>query len=138
MPAKYDKLESVIEMSKKFREYRMFFICLILFIIFICVGIISLLNHHTGPMIGSFLLALIALLLLLFRYKMVLFDDMMMIYEWKVAVMLPTIIAYKDIHAIEKKSKHHLIITHQHVSHVYVFDSDLFLSTYQSFNKSHF
>lgn len=49
--------------------------------------------------------------------------------------MLPTIIEYKDIQSIEKKSKHHLIVRHVHQSHVYVFDTDLFISTYESMKK---
>ena len=54
----------------------------------------------------------------------------------EVAAMLPTIIEYKDIQSIEKKSKHHLVIHHTHDSHVYVFDSDEFLKYYNSFNKA--
>lgn len=123
-------------MGKKFKEYRMFILCLIIFMVFLGIGIFSFLNHKQIQMIGAMMLALIALFLLLLRYKMVLYGDMMMIYEWKVAAMLPTLIEYKDIQSIEKKSKHHLVITHQRVSHVYVFDSDLFLSTYHSLKKN--
>lgn len=122
-------------MGKKFKEYRMFIVCLILFMAFVGIGTFCLLQGHKIQAIGSFMLALIALFLLLLRYKMVLYDDMMMIYEWKVAAMLPTIIEYKDIQSIEKKSQHHLVITHQHVSHVYVFDSDVFLSTYNALKQ---
>jgi len=129
-------LKKVIEMKKRFKEYRMFIVCLMMFIAFIGIGVYSAMNGHKPQMIGAFMLALIALFLLLGRYKMVLFDDVMMIYEWKVAAMLPTIIEYKDIQSIEKKSKHHLVIHHTHESHVYVFDSDEFLKYYNSFNKA--
>ncbi|MFR7589972.1 MAG: hypothetical protein ACLUVC_00875 [Longibaculum sp.] len=123
-------------MQKRFKEYRMFLVCLVIFMFFIGLGVFSLLQKHIPQMIGAFLLSFIALFLLLMRYKMVLFDDMMMIYEWKIAAMLPTIIEYKDIQSIEKKSKHHLIIHHIHDSHIYVFDSDEFLKCYNMFNKA--
>ena len=45
--------------------------------------------------IGCLLLSLIALLLMTARYKIILFDNEMMIYEWKVAAMLPTLIPYQ-------------------------------------------
>ncbi len=123
-------------MQKKFKEYRMFLVCLVIFMFFIGLGVFSLLQKHIPQMIGAFLLSFIALFLLLLRYKMVLFDDMMMIYEWKIAAMLPTIIEYKNIQSIEKKSKHHLVIHHIHDSHIYVFDSDEFMNTYESIRKA--
>lgn len=119
-------------MKKKFKEYRMFIVCLIIFMIFIGISVYSGLCGYRMQMIGAIMLSLISLYLLLLRYKMVLFDDMMMIYEWKVAAMLPTMIEYKDIQSIEKKSMHHLVIHHLHDSHIYVFNSDLFIQTYQS------
>lgn len=124
-----------MKMNKKFKEYRMFWVCAIIFVIFVGVGLYCAIYKQTAQLIGACLLSLIALFLLILRYKMVLFDDMMMIYEWKVAAMLPTIIEYKDIQSIEKKSKHHLIVRHAHQSHVYVFDTDLFISTYESMKK---
>lgn len=125
-------------MNKKFKEYRMFLICLIILIAFLGVAVLCGLKGHKTQMIGALMLSFIALFLLLLRYKMVLFDDVMMIYEWKIAAMLPTMIEYKDIQTVEKRSKHHVIITHQHISHVYVFDSDLFISTYESLKNHNF
>lgn len=52
--------------------------------------------------IGCLLLSLIALLLMTARYKIILFDNEMMIYEWKVAAMLPTLIPYQNIQSIQK------------------------------------
>lgn len=124
-----------MKMNRKFKEYRMFWVCLIIFCAFIALATYSLLEKNMLQAIGAFLLSLIALFLILGRYKMVLFDDMMMIYEWKVAAMLPTIIEYKNIQSVEKKSKHHVMITHAHKSHVYVFDSEAFIQTYESLRK---
>lgn len=124
-----------MKMNKKFKEYRMFWVCLIIFCAFIALAIYSLFRNNMPQAIGAFLLSFIALFLILGRYKMVLFDDMMMIYEWKVAAMLPTMIEYKNIQSIEKKSRHHVIISHAHKSHVYVFDSESFIQAYYSLKK---
>ena len=123
-------------MNKKFKEYRMFLVCFVIFIAFLGVAVFCGLEGHKTQMIGALMLSFIALFLLLLRYKMVLFDDVMMIYEWKVAAMLPTIIEYKDIQSVEKKSQHHVVIQHTHISHIYVFNSDLFISAYESL-KNH-
>ena len=59
----------------------------------------------------------------------------LMIYEWKVAAMLPTLIPYQNIQSIQKKSKHHIIVEHQKTSHIYVFNSDAFLKAYNDFTQ---
>lgn len=89
-------------MKKKFKEYRMFLVCLFVFMAFLGVAIYCGIEGRKMQMIGALMLSFIALFLLLLRYKIVLFDDVMMIYEWKIAAMLPTIIEYKDIQSIEK------------------------------------
>lgn len=99
---KCDKLIVVIIMKKKFKEYRMFLVCLFVFMAFLGVAIYCGIEGRKMQMIGALMLSFIALFLLLLRYKIVLFDDVMMIYEWKIAAMLPTIIEYKDIQSIEK------------------------------------
>lgn len=82
------------------------------------------------------MLSLIALFLLLFRYKMVIFDDVMVIHEWKVFAMLPTAIEYKDITNIEMKSKHHIIIEHPKKSHIYVFNAQAFMDAYNELKSN--
>lgn len=125
----------VIQMQKKFKEYRMFIACFILFIIFIVYASLSFIQKNTMHTIGALLLSSIALLLLLTRYQNILFDDMMIIYEWKVIAMLPVVIEYKDIQSIKKHSKHHIVVHHKRKSHIYVFNSDLFLQTYEDIRK---
>lgn len=122
-------------MQKKFKEYRMFIVCLLLLFLFIGTGIYCFMIGEKIKMIAMILFSLIALVLLLGRYKMVLFEDCMIIYEWKYLAMLPTMIEYQDIQSIEKKSKHHILIQHQRITHIYVFDSDLFIKTYLDLKK---
>lgn len=122
-------------MIKKFKEYRTFLLCLILFVFFMIFGIYAYMQKNIPQSIGGFLLGFIAFVLMSTRYKIVLFDDEMMIYEWKIAAFLPVLIPYQNIQSIQRKSKHHVMIQHQKTSHVYVFNSDQFIDAYQSMTK---
>lgn len=118
-------------MKKKFKEYRMFLLCSLIFIVFMILGTMWFIQGRMSLVIGTILLIGIDAILLFARYKMILFDDMMIIYEWKVFAMLPTVIEYKDIQSIEKKSSHHLYIYHQKRSSIYVMNADAFINAYQ-------
>ncbi len=122
-------------MIKKFKEYRTFLLCLILFVFFMIFGIYAYMQKNIPQSIGVFLLGFVAFVLMSTRYKIVLFDDEMMIYEWKIAAFLPVLIPYQNIQSIQRKSKHHVMIQHQKTSHVYVFNSDQFIDAYQSMTK---
>lgn len=122
-------------MIKKFKEYRTFLLCLILFVFFMIFGIYAYMQKNIPQSIGGFLLGFVAFVLMSTRYKIVLFDDEMMIYEWKIAAFLPALIPYQNIQSIQRKSKHHVMIQHQKTSHVYVFNSDQFIDAYQSMTK---
>ena len=122
-------------MIKKFKEYRTFLLCLILFVFFMIFGIYAYMHKNIPQSIGGFLLGFVAFVLMSTRYKIVLFDDEMMIYEWKIAAFLPVLIPYQNIQSIQRKSKHHVMIQHQKTSHVYVFNSDQFIDAYQSMTK---
>ena len=122
-------------MIKKFKEYRTFLLCQILFVFFMIFGIYAYMQKNIPQSIGGFLLGFVAFVLMSTRYKIVLFDDEMMIYEWKIAAFLPVLIPYQNIQSIQRKSKHHVMIQHQKTSHVYVFNSDQFIDAYQSMTK---
>lgn len=120
-----------MKMKKKFKEYRMFILCLLILIAFVILGVIWFIQGRISLVIGALLLIGIDAILLFARYKIILFDDMMIIYEWKVFAMLPTVIEYKDIQSIEKKSQHQLYIYHQKRSSIYVMNADEFIDAYQ-------
>lgn len=120
---------------KRFKDYRMFWVCLIILMIFVGLGTYAMLNKLVMQAMGCFLLSFTAVFLLTVRYKNMFFEDAMIIYEWKVAAMLPTAIDFKDITSLERKSKHHLIVHHIKDSHVYVFNSDDFIEYYHSLKK---
>lgn len=125
-----------MKMKKKFKEYRMFLLCLLILIAFVILGIMWLIQGRMSLVIGTILLIGIDAILLFGRYKMILFDDMMIIYEWKVLAMLPTVIEYKDIQSIEKKSVHHIYIHHQKRSSIYVMNADEFINAYRELSTS--
>lgn len=120
-----------MKMKKKFKEYRMFILCLLILIAFVILGVVWFIQGRISLVIGALLLIGIDAILLFARYKIILFDDMMIIYEWKILAMLPTVIEYKDIQSIEKKSQHHLYIYHQKRSSIYVMNADEFIDAYQ-------
>ena len=121
----------VMKMKKKFKEYRMFILCLLILIAFVILGVIWFIQGRISLVIGALLLIGIDAILLFARYKIILFDDMMIIYEWKILAMLPTVIEYKDIQSIEKKSQHQLYIYHKKRSSIYVMNADEFIDAYQ-------
>ena len=122
-------------MIKKFKEYRTFLLCLILFVFFMIFGIYAYMQKNIPQSIGGFLLGFVAFVLMSTRYKIVLFDDEMMIYEWKIAAFLPVLIPYQNIQSIQRKSKHHVMNKKKKTSHVYVFNSDQFIDAYQKISK---
>lgn len=134
---KYDKLLMVIVMKKKFKEYRMFLLCLVMFVVFVGAGILNILNKNMPRFIAMAIFAFIDLTLILGRYNIILFDDSMILYEWKLAAMLPIVVDYQDIVSVEKKSKHHVIVEHKKKTHVYVFDSEKFVDAFHDIQEEY-
>lgn len=115
----------------------MLLLCLCMLIIFVSMGIYYLINKNMPRFIAMAIFSFIALTLILGRYNIILFDDSMILYEWKLAAMLPIVVDYQDIVNVEKKSKHHLIIEHKKRTHVYVFDSEKFIQTFQDIQNEY-
>lgn len=107
----------------------------ILLFVFLSYTIIQIINHNMLGVIGGGSISLIAFILCAFRYKHVLYNDMMIAYVWKIAAIFPILIEYKDIQSIEVKSKYHVIIKHKYESHIYVYDSKKFIETYENMKK---
>ena len=122
-------------MKKRFKEYRMFIVLGIVTLIFLVSILYNVIVGRYIRIIAFLILMVMSLGLMLGRYNIMLYDDYMVIYEWKLAAMLPTLIDYQDIRSIKKKSKHHIVIKHKKKSHIYVFDSDKFLKYYKKIQK---
>ena len=123
-------------MKKKFKEYRMFLLCTVMLIIFVGMAIYYLVNKSMPRFIAMLIFSFIALTLVLGRFNIVLFDDSMILYEWKLAAMLPIVVDYKDIKNIEKKSKHCVVVEHKKKTNVYIFNSNQFLKAYKDLKES--
>ncbi len=118
-------------MKKSFKEFRMTIVCAILFILCLILALYCGMNHQMRRLIIALVLSFIALMMLTTRFRMIFFDDGIMIYQWKVITMLPSFIDYKDIQSMEQLSKHKVLIHHHQNTIVYVFNSEAFVEAYK-------
>lgn len=122
-------------MKKTFKEYRMFLFCMVLFVVFVVASVYYFMNKDMARAIAMLIFTLIALMLWLGRFNIILFDDSMILYEWKFAAMLPIAVEYQDVQSIDKKSKHRVEVIHKHKTQVYVKNSDDFIKAYEELKK---
>ena len=113
--------------NKKFKELRMFIVCILLFLICSVIALICFINKDIKKAIIMLVLSFVALTLLLGRYNIILFDTSVILYEWKIFAMLPINVEYKDIKSVEMKSSHHVVIKHNKKTHVYVLNAMKFI-----------
>ena len=88
---------------KKFKEIRMTIVCGILFIGLAILAFISYINEDKVRMIIALIASFASLMMMITKYKNILFDDMMIIYQWQIVAMLPVVIKYEDIKEITVK-----------------------------------
>ena len=115
--------------NKKFKELRMFIFCVLLFLVFSTVSLLCFISKDTRKAIIMLVMSFVALSLLLGRYNIILFDQSVILYEWKIFAMLPINVEYKDIDTIEMKSNHHVVVKHKKKTHVYVFNALKFVES---------
>ena len=136
MKQECDKLLLVIKMfNKKFKELRMFIFCVFLFLIFTTIALICFINKDMKKAIIMLVLSFVALSLLLGRYNIILFDQSVILYEWKIFAMLPINVEYNDIQSVEIKSNHHVVVKHKKKTHVYVFNALKFVESLEKKRK---
>lgn len=115
--------------NKRFKELRMFIFCIVLFLVCTSIALICFLNKEMTRAIIMVVLSFVALTLLIGRYNIMIFDDSVILYEWKILAMLPINVEYKNIKSVEMKSNHHVVIRHKKKSHVYVFNALKFVES---------
>ncbi len=86
----------------------------------------AILLKDTSRIILTLVFSFLAITMVLSRFNMCLFNDYMLIYEYKIIGILPTIIEYKDVKAVKVVSKHKIEIKHLKTSYVYVFNAKKF------------
>ena len=60
------------------------------------------------------------------KYNMKIFNDSMLVYEFKGIGILPALIDYKDVKEIKLVSKHKVKIKHKGISTLYILDAESF------------
>ncbi|MBS5114092.1 MAG: hypothetical protein KHY88_00065 [Erysipelotrichaceae bacterium] len=110
----------------KFKELRLVIICLIAFLGMVVLTFQAILLKDTSRIILTLVFSFLAITMVLSRFNMCLFNDYMLIYEYKIIGILPTIIEYKDVKAVKVVSKHKIEIKHLKTSYVYVFNAKKF------------
>lgn len=110
----------------KFKELRLVIICLIAFLGMVVLTFQAILLKDTSRIILTLVFSFLAITMVLSRFNMCLFNDYMLIYEYKIIGILPTIIEYKDVKAVKVLSKHKIEIKHLKTSYVYVFNAKKF------------
>lgn len=113
----------------------MLIVCLFILICMIFGFTKSFGDKNPAQLLAVSMLCLATLTILATRFKIIMFDDSMIIYEWKVAALLPAMVEYKNIKSIEAKSRFHVVIEHEKKSHVYVLNAYKFVDTYKKLNK---
>lgn len=121
--------------NKKFKELRMFIFCMLLFLTFTTIALICFLSKDMKKAIIMLVLSFVALSLLLGRYNIILFDQSVILYEWKILAMLPINVEYNDIQSVEIKSNHHVVVKHKKKTHVYVFNALKFVESLEKKRK---
>lgn len=110
----------------KFKELRLVIICLIAFLGMVVLTFQAILLKDTSRIILTLVFSFLAITMVLSRFNMCLYNDYMLIYEYKIIGILPTIIEYKDVKAVKVVSKHKIEIKHLKTSYVYVFNAKKF------------
>ncbi len=110
----------------KYREIRMLALTAIIFIAVNVVVVVALANRNMLQVALGLLLSFSSLLLLLTRYKMTIFNDSVMIYEFKGIGILPVLLDFEDIREVKVAGKHKLVIDHGRLSTVHVVNAVAF------------
>lgn len=113
----------------KFKELRLLLICFIAFLGMIVISVQAILLKDTRRLILTILLSFMALTMVLGRFNMRLLDDCMLIYEFKIIGILPSMIDYKDVKEVKAVSRFKVRIMHRRKSTIYVLNAQKFADT---------
>lgn len=114
----------------KFKEPRLLFICLMAFIGMIILAIESLKSGDTTRLIITLVMSLMAISMIVGRFNMMIKDDYIVVYVFRMIGILPVLVDFKDIVKIEKTSKYKLAITTKKEKlKVYILNPDMFIDT---------
>lgn len=110
----------------KYKEFRMLIFLSLFFFVITGACIYFAIQHNNTKVIVGIILSFTVLMLLIGKYNMKIFNDSMMIYEYKGIGILPALIDYKDIKDVELISKHKIKVKHRSVSTLYILNAQEF------------
>ena len=90
----------------KYKEFRMIIFSIIMFVLISGACVYFAIDHNKSKVIIGLILLFVLLSIITTKYNMKIFNDSMMIYEYKGIGILPALVDYKDIKDVELISKH--------------------------------
>lgn len=110
----------------KYKEFRMLIFSIIMFFVVIAICIYFALDHNRSKVIIGLILSFVVLTMITTKYNMKIFNDSILIYEFKGIGILPSLIDYHDIKNIELVNKHKIKIKHCTTSTLYILSANDF------------
>ena len=104
----------------KYKEFRMLIFSIIFFFVIGGVCVYFALDHNRSKVIIGVILSFVVLMMLTTKYNMKIFNDSMLVYEFKGIGILPALIDYKDVKEIKLVSKHKVKIKHKAINEHFI------------------
>ena len=109
-----------------YKEFRMLIFSIVFFFVIVGVCIYFALDHNRSKVIIGVILSFVVLMMLTTKYNMKIFNDSMLIYEFKGIGIMPALVDYKNIKDVTLISKHKVKIKHRGTSTLYILDAEAF------------
>ena len=110
----------------KYKEFRMLIFSIVFFFVIAGVCIYFALEHNRSKVIIGIILSFVILMMLTTKYNMKIFNDSMLIYEFKAIGIMPALVDYKNIEEVTLVSKHKVKVKHRSLSKLYILDAKSF------------
>lgn len=110
----------------KYKEFRMLIFSIVFFFVIIGVCIYFALDHNRSEVIIGVILSFVILMMLTTKYNMKIFNDSILIYEFKGIGIMPALVDYENIKEVTLISKHRVKIKHKGASMLYILDAESF------------
>ena len=110
----------------KYKEFRMLIFSIVFFFVLIGVCIYFALDHNRSKVIIGVILSFVILMMLTTKYNMKIFNDSILIYEFKGIGIMPALVDYENIKEVTLISKHRVKIKHKGASMLYILDAESF------------
>ena len=110
----------------KYKEFRMMIFSIVMFLLISGACVYFAIDHNKSKVIIGLILLFVLLSIITTKYNMKIFNDSMLVYEFKGIGILPALIDYKDVKEIKLVSKHKVKIKHKGISTLYILDAESF------------